>query len=537
MKRSFKVIIASVLALTFIFLTSCDFFGGFPSVTTGAGGEVTTPGADTTPGGDITTTVGNMTTVTPDECTGHADADDNGLCDYCTTSLFVVLDFYVMNDLHGKFDDTTQNIGVDELTTYLFDRVENDEHTVFLSSGDMWQGSAESNITRGELITKWMNELGFEAMTLGNHEFDWGVEFIEKNAEVAQFPILAINIFDSETNEPVEFCQPSVMIERGGIDIGIIGAVGDVYSSISSDKVEGLYFKTGSELTALVKAEAERLRDAGAELIVYSIHDGYDDSYNYEKDISWAQLSSYYDVSLSDGYVDLVFEGHTHQKYMLRDSYGVYHMQNGGENKGISHVELSVNSVTGTVSVSQAEVVSSSTYGRYDDHPIVDTLLGEYGELIAEVNRVLGTNKTYLSSNAVCRKVAELYYQKGIEKWGARYDIVLGGGYLSTRSPYDLSAGEVKYADLMSILPFDNEIVLCTVRGAKLEDQFINNSKYTVYGSSIPSRIDRNATYYIIVDTYTAYYGWNELTVVESYGADIFARDLLADYIEAGGLE
>ena len=210
-------------------------------------------------------------------CTGeHIDNDNNSFCDVCSNTVIVYVDFYAINDLHGKFDDTQANNGVDELTTYLQNAYHTDDNVVILSSGDMWQGSSESNLTQGLLITDWMNQLDFASMTIGNHEFDWGEEFIEKNNELAEFPFLAINIYDIETNERVEYCEPSVMIERNGAKIGIIGAVGDVYSSISSDKTEGVYFKVDGELTALVKAEAQRLKDEGADFIVYSIHDGYE---------------------------------------------------------------------------------------------------------------------------------------------------------------------------------------------------------------------------------------------------------------------
>ena len=61
-----------------------------------------------------------------------------------------------------------------------------------------------------------MNNLGFEAMALGNHEFDWGQDAIRTNVEMAHFPILAINIYDDATGERVDYCETSVMIERGG---------------------------------------------------------------------------------------------------------------------------------------------------------------------------------------------------------------------------------------------------------------------------------------------------------------------------------
>jgi 2',3'-cyclic-nucleotide 2'-phosphodiesterase (5'-nucleotidase family) len=260
-------------------------------------------------------------------CSGHKDADNNGKCDLCTTSLLVNFDLYAINDLHGKFDDTSSQIGVDELTTFLKRSKATDKNAFFLSSGDMWQGSSESNLTKGKIVTEWMNDLDFVSMTLGNHEYDWGEEYIEQNEALAEFPFLAINVYERETNKRVNYADASVMVECDGLQIGIIGAIGDCYSSISGEHTEDVYFKTGSELSKLVREESTKLRGMGADFIVYSLHDGFGSSKKESTGISDNQLSAYYDVELSNGFVDLVFEGHTHQKYVLTDKYGVYHLQ------------------------------------------------------------------------------------------------------------------------------------------------------------------------------------------------------------------
>lgn len=509
--------LALLLAVLMLTLSACGEKGDDSAVT----------GSDT----------GAAATLSSD-CTGHTDADENDLCDICGGSVVVLVDFYAINDLHGKFDDTDSQPGVDELTTYLKNAKKTDDHTVLLSSGDMWQGSAESNMTKGKIITEWMNALDFEAMTLGNHEFDWGEEYVEANAELAEFPLLAINVFDRDTNKRVDYASASVMVERGGVKIGIIGAVGNCYSSISPDKVEDIYFKVGSELTSLVKDESKRLRAAGADMIVYSIHEGASSSKSAVTSISGNEISSYYDLTLSEGYVDLVFEGHSHQRYVAYDRNGVYHFQNGGENKGISHAEVAINFVNDKVTMKNAEFVATSRYVGLEDDAVVDSLLKKYEKEISAATRVVGTNKSYMSSGALCDLAAKLYYEAGVEKWGEQYNIALGGGFLKARSPYNLPAGEVTYGDLQSIFPFDNQLVLCSVKGKDLSSKFFNtnNSNYHIaygdYGNSIKNAIDPNATYYVVVDSYTSTYAPNNLTEVARYDNTTFARDLLANYFE-----
>lgn len=483
---------------------------------------------------------GGTATSSPQTCT-HADTNCDGKCDFCYISVMTTVDLYSINDLHGKVADGENHPGVDELTTYLKDARKTDDNVILLSAGDMWQGSSESNLTHGMLMTDWMNQVGFTAMALGNHEYDWGETYIAENAQFAQFPFLAINIYDRDTDALADYCQPSVVYEADGIQIGIIGAIGDCYSSISSDKVEDVYFKTGSELTALVKAESKRLQEQGVDFIVYCLHDGFGSSNSTSSGvISDSRLRSYYDISLSDGYVDLVFEGHTHQRYVLMDSYGVYHLQNRGDNRGgISHVELSFNTVTGDFSVDVRELVSTDSYISLPDDLIVEELLDKYKEQLAPGNRVLGTNAIRRRSDMLRQLVAEQYYQLGLQAWGDTYEITLGGGFISIRSPYELPAGDVKYAQLQSLFPFDNDLVLCSIKGSDLLSKFINtgNSNYYISGDQALMRnIDPNGTYYVVVDTYTSSYAPNRLTVVDTYTTGIYARDLLAAFIESGGL-
>lgn len=465
-------------------------------------------------------------------CRTHKDVDNNGSCDLCEESVIVSLDFYAINDLHGKMADGDSHVGVDELSTFIKNQRSQKDNVILLSSGDMWQGAAESNLTKGMIITDWMNEMDFVSMTLGNHEFDWGESYIIQNEEFAEFPFLAINIYDKSTGNRVDYCRSSVVVEADGIQVGIIGAIGNCYSSISADRTTGVTFKTGTQLTNLVKAESERLRSEGVDFIVLSIHDGGESSSDL----------SHYNTALSNGYVDLVFEGHSHQSYVQKDSYGVYHLQGGGDNTGITYASVQYNTVHNTYTVSTAQTMRTSAYSELPDDPVVLQLMNKYNDLVSKANEILGRNRTKRTEKYICDTVAKLYCDAALEKWGDSYKIVLGGGYLSTRSPYTLSAGNVTYGKLMSLLPFDNRLVLCSIKGSDLKSKFINTTNsdyhiaYTEYGNSVKNNISNNVVYYVVVDTYTAYYSPNKLTIVEFYEDDMYARDLLAQYIKAGNL-
>lgn len=468
----------------------------------------------------------------------HEDKDNDGICDLCSGDVLAVIDIYAINDLHGKFTDSDSQPGVDEMTAWLKTRAMLDDNFVILSSGDMWQGSSESNLTRGRLMTEWMNDLGFTSMTFGNHEYDWGREYIVKNEELARFPFLALNIYEKSTDALASYCTPSTVIEREGVKIGIIGAIGDCYSSISGQMVSDVYFLTGNELSSLVKAEAEKLREEGCKIIVYSVHDGYSKNYSGTGTISAGQLKNYYDPTLSDGYVDVVFEAHTHKAYALKDMYGVWHMQGGGDNStGLSHICFEYNKANDTLVSTDAGIITHSTY-RYDFNgdPIVEELMAKYADEIGDINAVIANIPERLDGDELRQLCADLYYEAALERWGEKYDIVLGGGYFSVRSPRVLDAGDVTYADLQMLFPFDNRLVLCECKGIDLNNNFFEteNGNYFItygeYGEEVRNHLAPNAVYYLVTDSYSSSYKPNNLTEIEFYDDDVFARDLLKKY-------
>ncbi len=443
-------------------------------------------------------------------------------------SNIVSLDIVAFNDFHGNTLDSDTGLGLAKTTTLVNELTKHSANRLLISQGDMWQGSAESNLTHGNLVTEWMNDQGFVSMTLGNHEFDWGQDDIINNEKLANFPFLAINVYSTETNSLVSYCQPSTIAKIGSAKIGIIGAIGDCYSSISSSQVKDIYFKVGDELTSLVKAEAKSLKEQGCDFIIYSIHD--DDSA--------------YNLDLSDGYVDLVLEGHTHKNYIKKDSKGVYHVQGGGYNKSLPYISLDIDIANDTYEVKKIQSVYTNDYSRIEENEKTKQLFEKYQDVIGTARMPIGTNSSRRNSDYLRKLVSELYLEVGLEKWKEQYNIFLGGGYISCRSPYYLPSGDVSYADLYNLFPFDNDIQLCSVSGYYLLKQFVNTTNenyfitYSEYGLGSVNNVDNNATYYIVTDSYCSDYGPNNLTVIDTYDKDCYyARDLLKDYIIEGGLD
>lgn len=123
------------------------------------------------------------------------------------------IDFYTMNDTHGavEYIEDSRQAGIAKISSYVRNEaIANPDNSVILSSGDMWQGSADSNLTNGLVMVDWMNLVGFEAMAIGNHEFDWGADRIAENALEANYPFLGINILDPNNERP-SWATPSIV--------------------------------------------------------------------------------------------------------------------------------------------------------------------------------------------------------------------------------------------------------------------------------------------------------------------------------------
>jgi 2',3'-cyclic-nucleotide 2'-phosphodiesterase (5'-nucleotidase family) len=201
-----------------------------------------------------------------------------------------------------------------------------------------------------------------------------------------------------------------------------------------------------------------------------------------------------------------------------------------------------INTANGNTDVDTAQLLGHNNYSSLEDDPIIEDLLEKYETQIGNVHGTLGYNAYDRNRSYLLQLAADRYYDAAIKAWGDEYQIALAGGFFSLRSPGYLPQGNVTYAQLQSILPFDNELTLCSISGRDLQRKFFQTSNdnyfisYGDYGAQLRNNIDYNATYYIVTDTYTAYYAPNNLTVVEMFGQAVFARDLLADYIAAGGL-
>ena len=410
------------------------------------------------------------------------------------------IDFYEVSDFHGAVNEETHSsgnyIGLKKLANYFnIKREENKGGTVLLSSGDMFQGSAESNLTRGYMVNYSMNYIGFESMTLGNHEFDWTDEWIKKNANLAysdhKIPYLCANLIDTRTNSIPDFVSKSVTIIRGDYKIGIVGTIGkELKSSILASCVSNYDF---TEEKSAVEAEAQALRNAGCDIVVWSSHNGLDA------------------ISPVNG-VDAIFGGHAHINNVI-DIGGVPAAATSNYGRGIAHIQLKIDKEKNVSCTQRVVDENPSALAGLTDNADVKKIMDGYAASIDNIKNIkLGKADSELKYDGALKNIAvEAMFTSAVKavqdnNTGIPTDHIIAsfhnveGGIRS-----NIAAGEITYGNVYSPFPFDNEIVLYKVKGIALTTKLTSFAPYAVCRTfKNKSEIKPAEDYYLVLTDFIA---------------------------------
>ena len=435
--------------------------------------------------------------------------------------------FYAVNDFHGAINPNGGEPGLSKMGGFLKQKKNEDpEHTILLSSGDMWQGSLESNYSKGAFVTKAMNEIGFDAMTLGNHEFDYGQDVIQANQKIANFPFLAGNIRKwsngGASSASWGITSASTVLERNGFKIGIIGMIGEGQtSSITSKYVNDITFVKPIPLAI---KESQRLKsEEGCSIVVLSIHN---DASSVLKEQN--TLKPYFDG---------VFCAHTHRVERSTSTDGVPLLQGGSNGIAYSHFDLTLEK-DGSVTCANAETPLASSSWANDAG--LDSLLStdlETDDFKAMASENLGTLSGYMDSTAVGALGAKAIFTKYVKQYP---NLVCA---MNNGQRHALYAGALTYSDLYQAAPFMNSIVLFNALGSEIINEARYNTTYTgdttTYSSLVSSK-----TYLVAVIDYLAYHqnakkrynyfsSFDPSKVVAEY--ETYPVDLSAEYLKSLG--
>lgn len=160
--------------------------------------------------------------------------------------------------INQKGDKNYKEGGFVRRATFLNRFRKENEHVLLFDCGDFSQGTPYYNIYKGEVEVKLMNEMDYDACTIGNHEFDFGLENMARLFKMAAFPIVCSN-YDLENTSLRGLVKPYIILERFGLRIGVFGLGAKPDGLIQADKCEGVVYKdpvqVSNETAALLKSE------------------------------------------------------------------------------------------------------------------------------------------------------------------------------------------------------------------------------------------------------------------------------------------
>lgn len=243
------------------------------------------------------------------------------------------------NDTHSQIEVVRSGKGIGKGGVHqraeFFAKIKaENENVLILDAGDYNQGTPYFTVFKGDLEVQVMNELGYEVVTLGNHEFDNGLDELARRLRNAKYTTVCAN-YDFTDTPLRDIVKPYVIIERGGLKIGIFGITTDLKTLVAKQNVKGMVYKDAYQVT---DATALKLRnELGCDLVIALTHIGYSGYPDQLSDINLAQKTEN---------VDIIIGGHSHtflkseKIYKNRAGKDVVIVQAGAQGEYVGQLEI-----------------------------------------------------------------------------------------------------------------------------------------------------------------------------------------------------
>ena len=423
------------------------------------------------------------------------------------------LNLFYLNDTHGAVLNNGKEMGLANIANYIITKQETKKNqTIFVTGGDILQGQLISNTNKGAVMIESFNEMKLDAFIIGNHEFDWGLDVIlnyfndSKQDVKANFPLLGANVIEKATGQRPKGIDSHVIIERNGLKVGIVGAIGDGQeSSISYRRVEP--YKFTDAFSAIEKTVNEIKNEV--DLILVGVHSS-DEFLNNKI----ARLSK----------VQTIFNAHSHSKYEGVIN-GIPYLQSGSNGQNLGEVILDYEKdETGLYLLeSQVNNLSSDELLLQKPNLAVEKIIDKYYKEIES----LYTDVIITASEKMTRTKLANYIAKVMKTvTGSVAGFQNNGG---TRNEI-FSGQQLTAADIFQVFPFDNEIVYTEVPGSYLIT-LLNDSYFFIDSDISKFDINLNEYYRVATNDYVFYSSYNEFLLVQK-GSQTVYGDMYEVFVE-----
>lgn len=432
----------------------------------------------------------------------------------------ITLSIVGTSDLHGYFMNRGEAGGVGLFAGYVNNlraaRARDGGAVLLLDAGDTFQGGVESDLSEGAVVVDAYNALGYTALAIGNHEFDFGAAdkagarqdphadpqgAVKARAAQAAFPFLAANLLDAATHQAVRWpnVKPSTVVTAAGLKIGIVGVMtaGALRATLPLN-VRGLEM---APLTATIAAEAAKLRGEGAQIVIVSAHAGgwcdrFDDPRNTAGCDNTSEIFSVA-RELPSGLIDAIVAGHTHAG-LAHEVAGIPIVQSYWGGRAFGRIDLTIERASARVvgstpfaprsicafeNAARTACVPATEAGarpaEYEGRPVVEDrqILRAMEPALARVRALQATPLGVTLDSTLARTgdpespLGNLFADALREQVNA--DVALNNNSLGGLRA-DLPGGPLTFGQLYDTFPFDNRLVRVQVTGTLLERGIAN---------------------------------------------------------------
>lgn len=431
------------------------------------------------------------------------------------------------NDVHGAIE------GYAYITALKADYEAKGAEVILVDAGDYSQGEVYVSDTKGLDAVEMMNVTGYDVVTLGNHEFDYGYAQLKENMTKADFKILCANVY-GEDGTPI-FDANYTYTTKSGVKIGFFGMeTPEAQTKANPALIKGLKFDT--DLKAVAEKQLEALKDD--DVVIALSHLGVDDS---------SKPYTSYDLYNAAKGIDFIIDGHSHS-VMTKGKNGEPIQSTGTKfaNIGVIVIDDATKKIESNSLYEIKEDTAKDAAVAAAAQKIIDRIDKEYGAVFAKSkvelngakapngNRDGETNNGDLITDAMLWKVMQ--NKEGLTVNEDHVVAITNGGGIRAA----IKVGDVTKKDIKTVLPFGNTIEVIYVTGNELLEA-LEASTFCVpesiggfpQVSGISYTISTGAVYDANAETYPAstYYGpksINRVTINSINGKEFKANDTYA---------
>ncbi len=370
------------------------------------------------------------------------------------------------NDVHGRIEQNKELIGYATMATIINNTRKENAYVLFLDAGDTLHGTVFANLNRGEAIVEILNTMKLDAMTLGNHDFNYGIEQLYKLNKMANFLMLSANVTDDSGKN---IFQQYTIKKFGDITVGIFGiSTPETLYKTNPNNIRGLTFL---DVKKVAQEQVNYLKQQGVDFIIALSHLGLDDaSKPVDRSTHLATVEG----------IDLIIDGHSHTILPRGEKHSnSMIVQTGSYGENLGKVVITIdNKKTIKSNISPALIAKADTLNIISDKAIMK-IINKYNQKNQKIlDTIISNTEILLDGTRDNVRSGETNLGMLIAdalRSESKSDIAFinGGGIRDS-----IKIGDISYKNILAVLPFNNILVKVEVSGSVIKEALEKSVEY-----------------------------------------------------------